>query len=59
MAPKRVLIYLPGDFPPLEPTRSHIPKIPLKQSLGQNCWDTFLSPCPLYVGVQGLVTEPR
>ena len=22
-------------------------------SLGQNCWDTFVSPCPLKVGVQG------
>ena len=52
-------IYLTGDFPPLEPTRSHIPKIPLKHSLSQNCWDTFVSPCPLNVGVQGLVTEPR
>ena len=39
-------IYLTGDFPPLEPTRSHIPKIPLKHSLSQNCWDTFVSPCP-------------
>ena len=28
-------------------------------SLTQNCWDTFVSPCPLNVGVQGLVTEPR
>ena len=28
-------------------------------SLSQNCWDTFVSPCPLNVGVQGLVTEPR
>ena len=28
-------------------------------SLSQNCWDTFASPCPLNVGVQGLVTEPR
>ena len=52
-------IYLPNDFPPLEPTRSQIPKIPLKHSLGQNCSDTFVSPCPLNVGVQGLVTEPR
>ena len=28
-------------------------------SLSQNCWDTFVSPCPLNVGVQGSVTEPR
>ena len=28
-------------------------------SLSQNCWDTFVSPCPLNVGVQHLVTEPR
>ena len=28
-------------------------------SLSRNCWDTFVSPCPLNVGVQGLVTEPR
>ena len=28
-------------------------------SLSQNCWDTFVSPCLLNVGVQGLVTEPR
>ena len=28
-------------------------------SLTQNCWDTFVSPCPLNVGVQGLVTEQR
>ena len=27
-------------------------------SLSQNCLDTFVSPCPLNVGVQGLVTEP-
>ena len=30
-----------------------------KTSLSQNCCDTFVSPCPLNVGVQGLVTEPR
>ena len=30
-----------------------------KLSLSQNCWDTFVSPCPLDVGVQGLVTKPR
>ena len=52
-------IYLPSDFPSLEPTRSHIPKIPLKYSLSQNGWDTLGSPCPLNVGVQDLVTEPR
>ena len=34
-------VYLPSDFPLLEQTRSHIPKIPLKHSLSQNCWDTF------------------
>ena len=28
-------------------------------SLSQNCWDTFVSPCPLKVGVQDLVTKPR
>lgn len=28
-------------------------------SVGQNCWDTFVSPCPLNVGVQDLVTEPQ
>ena len=28
-------------------------------SLSQNCWDTFVPPFPLTVGVQGLVTEPR
>ena len=38
---------------------SHIPKIPLKHSLSQNGWDTLGSPCPLNVGVQDLVTEPR
>ena len=27
-------------------------------SLSQNCWDTFVSPCPFSVGIQGLVTEP-
>ena len=32
---------------------------PNSYSLSQNCWDTFVSPCPLNVGVQGLVTEPR
>ena len=31
----------------------------LTYSLSQNCWDTFVSPCPLKVGVQDLVTEPR
>ena len=31
----------------------------LNYSLSQNCWDAFVSPCPLNVGVQGLVTEPR
>ena len=39
-------IYLASDFPPLEPTRSHIPKIALKHSLSQNGWDTLGSPCP-------------
>ena len=52
-------IYPPSDFPPLEPSRSHIPKIPLKYSLSQNGWDSLGSPCPLNVGVQDLVTEPR
>ena len=28
-------------------------------SLTQNCWDTFVCPCPLNVGVQDLVTEQR
>ena len=28
-------------------------------SLSQNGWDTMGSPCPLNVGVQDLVTEPR
>ena len=28
-------------------------------SLSQNGWDTLGSPCPLNVGVQDLVTEPR
>ena len=50
-------IYLPSDFPRLEPTRSHIPKIPLKHSLSQNGWDTLGSPCSLNVPVQDLVTE--
>ena len=27
--------------------------------LQKNGWDTFVSPCPLNVGVQGLVTEQR
>ena len=36
-----------------------IPKIPLKYSLSQNGWDTLGSPCPLNIGVQDLVTEPR
>ena len=31
----------------------------LLYSLSQNCWDTCVSPFPLTVGVQGLVTEPR
>ena len=31
----------------------------INYSLSQNCWDTFVSSCPLNVGVQGLVTEPR
>ena len=25
-------------------------------SLSQNCWDTFVSPCPLNVSAQDLVT---
>ena len=33
--------------------------VQVNYSLSQNCWDTFVSPCPLNVGVQGLVTEPR
>ena len=60
--PKKWLLnvyHLPNDFPPPEPTRSHIAKIPLKHSLSQNGWDTLGSPCPLNVGVQDLVTEPR
>ena len=31
----------------------------ISYSLSQNFWDTFVSPYPLNVGVQGLVTEPR
>ena len=31
----------------------------LTYSLTQNCWDTFVSPCPLKVCVQDLVTEPQ
>ena len=60
--PKKWLLnvyHLPSDFPPPEQTRSHIAKIPLKHSLSQNGWDTLGSPCPLNVGVQDLVTEPR
>ena len=35
----------------------HIPKIPLKNTTSRNCWDTFLSACPLNVGVQDMVTK--
>ena len=31
----------------------------MNYSLSQNGWDTLGSPCPLNVGVQDLVTEPR
>ena len=37
----KTLIFSRKNFPPPEPTKSHIPKIPLKHSLSQNCWDTF------------------
>ena len=43
---------------------SHLKCVYLKSvlnncSLSQNGWDTLGSPCPLNVGVQDLVTEPR
>ena len=43
----------------LHPSSSHIPKIPLKHSRSQNCWDVFVSSSPLNVGVHDLPTESQ
>ena len=42
-----------------EPWKNFILRLELGEgyySLSQNCWDTMLSSCPLYVGVQDLVS---
>ena len=45
----------------LKTEQSCLPPLHLEKnySLSQNGWDTLESPCPVNVGVQDLVNEPR
>ena len=59
-ASKRELIYDWGCWSPRNiGSRGFSQFCFMSYSLSQNGWDTLGSPCPLNVGVQDLVTEPR